>query len=117
MVKIPGFDDLKKMGSGLVDSAKSVKIGDMVDKLKTGIDSVSASIKKSSSAPQTSEEVKKLFADIHAALDELTETQTKTTATVRKIHGQLAELARVFEAQHAAQTPSADVKQEEKKNL
>ena len=95
MVKLPGMDELKKMGSGLIDSAKSVKIGDMVDRLKTGVEAMT---KKGSGIPQSNEEVKKLFEDIHAELDQLTEAQTKVDSAVRKIHGQLVELAKAFEA-------------------
>lgn len=105
MVKLPGIDDLKKMGSGLIDSAKSVKIGEMVDKLKSGIESTVGS---KSGVPQSNEEVKKLFEEIHAELNLLTEEHAKSTSTIRKIHGQLVELAKAYDAMN--------VKPEEKKS-
>ena len=95
MVKLPGIDDLKKMGSGLIDSAKSVKIGEMVGKLKSGIESTVGS---KGHIPQSNEEVKKLFEDIHTELNSLAEEQAKSTNTIRKIHGQLVELAKAYDA-------------------
>jgi len=96
MVKIPGMDDLKKMGTGLIDSAKSVKIGEMVDKLKSGIESTVVS--KKSVVPQSSEAVKKLFEGLYAELDLLKAEQTKMANSVKKIQDQLVELANAFDA-------------------
>lgn len=95
MVKIPGVDDLKKMGADLIDSAKSVKLGEMVDRLKTGVESIT---KKSPVVPQSSEEVKQLFTGIHAELEQLAEKHSQSLQALKKIQGQLIELAKAFDA-------------------
>lgn len=110
MVKIPNLDDLKKMGSGLVDSAKSVKFGEVVDKLKSGIESVS--MKKSPDATNVSDEaVQALFTSIYTSLNDIAAAQAAEAEVVKKIQGQLAELAKVLERYQK----STETKQDEDK--
>jgi hypothetical protein len=94
MVKIPGLDDLKKMGTGIIDSAKSVKFGEVVDKLKSGIDSVGG--KRGGSVPQGDEAIKAGFEALYVSLNELTELQAAQLNTTKKIQNQVSELVKVI---------------------
>lgn len=105
MVKIPGLDDLKKMGSGLMDSAKALKLGDMVDKVKTSVESVTS--KRPTQAPLGDEGIKKLFEEINVSLNELMESQGSQSKAIKNIQGQLSNLSRAIEA---LQQPATEVK-------
>lgn len=100
MVKIPGLDDLKKMGSGLMDSAKALKLGDMVDKVKSGVESVSG--KKSGPVPQGDEAIKTAFLGIQSTLNDMMEVQSTQASAIRKMQGQISELARMIDASQKA---------------
>ena len=91
MVKIPGFDELKKMGSSLIDSAKSVNIGETVDKLKT------LGGKKTAAAPAEQNTPAGMAAAISASLDELIAVQALQASAIKKIQEQLAELNKMIE--------------------
>lgn len=95
MVKLPGLDDLKKMGSDLIDTAKSVKMGEVVDKLKSGMESVG--IKKTTKIPEGEGALTETFQELHAALDEFADSQAKQATTIKKIRHCLAELAQQIE--------------------
>lgn len=97
MVKIPGLDDLKKMGTGLIDSAKSVKFGEMVEKFTS---------KGSGPIPQGDEAVKAIFQNIHSSISELIEMQNNQTTTIKKLQSQIADLGRIVEASQKPQSPS-----------
>lgn len=103
MVKIPGLDDLKKMGSGLIDQAKAVKFGEMVDKVKSGIESVSA---KKPPADFSDAAVKGLFQGLFATMTEFAATQAVQVNAMKKLEKQLEELARVIEASQKPVTVS-----------
>jgi hypothetical protein len=107
MVKIPSFDDLKKMGSGLIDSAKSVKMSEMVDKVKSGIDSVSG---RKVNLAVSDESLKELFDGLNSSLEELLQLQMSQTNAVKKIQGQLVALAATIDAKQKPQatTPPED---------
>lgn len=93
MVKIPGLDDLKKIGSDLVDSAKTVNLSGMVDKFKSGIESVS---KKGSPAKDLGDDpLGKLLQDTNATLNELLAAHSAEMAAIKKLQNQLNEMARV----------------------
>lgn len=92
MVKIPSIDELKKMSSDLLDSAKSVNISSMVDKIKTTMDSVS---KKGVDVPIGDETIKTLFENINTTLEELTNAQLVQAQAIKKIQGQMKALAAV----------------------
>ena len=110
MVKIPGLDDLKKMGTGLIDSAKSVKLGEMVDKLKTGIESVGS--KAGANIPQGDAAMKEIFQGLNASVNELLQMHTAQVTAVKKLQSQLADLARVIDATaKVTTTQSEDPKQ------
>lgn len=94
MVKIPSLDELKKMGTNLIDQAKTVKFGEMVDKVKSGIDSVSG---KKAPIEFSNETVKTLFQEIYAALGELTQAQASQINAVKKLEMQLEQLAKIVE--------------------
>jgi uncharacterized coiled-coil protein SlyX len=119
MVKLPKFEDLKKMGSDLIDSAKSVKLNEMVDKFKSSIESVTA--KKSSLDPSVQDEaLEQVFVSIYASLKELADAQAAQEVAVKKIQNQLNSLAKVLEKYQKAtdsSTPPTDneVKKEETK--
>jgi len=87
MVKLPGLDDLKKMGSDLLDSAKTVDLGGMVDKFKTktGIESVKAS----DGALGT------LLQEMSITLTELSAANAAQATAIKKMQNQLAEMTRI----------------------
>lgn len=96
MVKIPGLDELKKMGTGLIDQAKAVKFGEMVDKVKSGIDSVSSG--KKGPVEVSDEAIKNLFVGIFAGLTELNQVQAAQQNAIKNIQRQVEELAKVVQA-------------------
>lgn len=112
MVKIPSFDDLKKMGSGLIDQAKTVNFGEMVDKVKTGIDSVSG---KKAPLDISDEALKGLFQGLYAALNEVTQAQVAQINAIKKIETQLETLAKVIEINLKSATPTATPSTQEDK--
>ncbi len=100
MVKIPNFDDLKKMGTGLIDSAKSVKFGEVVDKMKSGIESVSSK----RTTVVSDEGIQTLFEGITASLNELVEVQATQTAAIKKIQNQFVDLSKAIAANQQTKT-------------
>lgn len=96
MVKIPSIDDLKKMGSNLIDSAKSVNLDEMVEKVKSSIDSISN--RKSPVEDVTNETLKNSFQGIMATLTEMTAAQNTQVNAIKKLEKQLEELARQIES-------------------
>jgi len=118
MVKIPSMDELKKMGSGLIDQAKAVKFGEIVDKVKSGIDSVSG--KKAPTAAISDEELKALFQDMFATVNELAELQRVQVNVLKKVEVQLEQLAHVVETYQKPEvvvTPPPEVKPEIKSEI
>ncbi|HVY53511.1 MAG TPA: hypothetical protein VHA13_03230 [Gammaproteobacteria bacterium] len=111
MVKIPGIDDLKKMGSNLIDSAKSVKFGEMVEKVKSGIESVST--RKSPAETVTDETLKNSFQAIFTTINELAQVQTAQINTIKKLEKQLEDLAKIVEAYQNPPTPTEESKTHE----
>lgn len=110
MVKIPSLDELKKMGSGIIDQAKAVKFGEMVDKVKTGIDSVSG---KKSPVQTGNEDLKGVFQSIYATLNEMTQAQAAQLNAVKKIENQLEQLAKIVETYQKPAAPTAETKKED----
>jgi len=111
MVKIPGLDDLKKIGSDLMDSAKTVKLGGMVDKLKTGIESVSK--KGSVDMSGIDDPLGKLIQDMNVALTELQAANTAQAAAIKKMQNQLVTLGKVaatYQKPMVTQNPEDDKK-------
>jgi uncharacterized coiled-coil protein SlyX len=96
MVKLPNFDDLKKMGSDLIDSAKSVKLNEMVDKFKSSIESVGGKKSGVESAPQD-EALEPIFVAIYASLKELADAQAAQDNAVKKMQAQLSTLVKTLE--------------------
>jgi len=95
VVKIPSLDDLKKMGSGLIDSAKSVKLNEMVDKFKSGMESVG--FKKNSPTDTKDEDLNQVFAGIYASLKELADAQAIQDNATKKMQAQLNALTKILE--------------------
>jgi len=95
MVKMPNLDELKKMGSGLIDSAKSVDFGGMVDKVKTGMESVG--FKKGVGPLQGDEAVRAVFQNVQAILNELNEIQVKQVSLMKQLAQQLPEIQGVVQ--------------------
>jgi len=93
MVKIPGFDNLKKMGSDLMDSAKGVDLSGMVGKFKTEIESVS----KKASAPSYlgDDPLGALLQEANVVLSELLATNTAQAAAMKKLQNQLTQIASI----------------------
>lgn len=85
MVKIPGLDDLKKMGSDLLDSAKTVDLSGMVDKFKTGIESVG----KSEPSHASDNVLSNMFHEMSVTLTELNAANAATAAAIKKMQNQL----------------------------
>ncbi|MHB1949326.1 MAG: hypothetical protein ACYCQI_14565 [Gammaproteobacteria bacterium] len=112
MVKIPGLDDLKKMGSGLIDQAKAVNFAEMVDKVKSGIDSVGG---KKSPVVGDDETLKGLFQGIFTSINELTQAQAAQLSAIKKIEKQLEDLAKVVETYQKPAAPAAPEKPEDNK--
>lgn len=110
MVKIPNLDDLKKMGSNLLDTAKSVKLTEVVDKLKSGIETVGG--KKSAAMPAADEAIQTLFTSIYTSLNEMAAAQAAEAEVIKKIQVQLSELAKVLERYQKTDT---ETKQDEEK--
>lgn len=96
MVKMPGFDELKKMGTTLIDSAKSVNITEAVDKLKSRVDSMGG--KKESIIPVGDDAASVMVAAIMTSLNELIAVQALQASAIKKIQEQLADLTKVIEA-------------------
>lgn len=105
MVKIPSLDELKKMGSGLIDQAKTVKFGEMVDKVKSGIDSISS--KKAPIAGVADNDLKSIFQSIYATLNEMTQAQNAQLNAVKKVETQLEQLAKLIETYQKPAVPAA----------
>lgn len=113
MVKIPGLDDLKKMGSDLMDSAKTVKLGGMVDKLKSGMDAMGG--KKE--VAQSDDELKRLFTELQSALNDISSAQATQSVAVKKMQNLLSELANVtatYQKPAPASEPAANNEGEKK---
>ena|SRR5688572_33398340 len=106
MVKIPGLDDLKKMGSGLIESARSVNVSEVVDKVKSGIESVGK--KAPLDVPNGREGVRALFADLSKTLQELQSAQSASLSATKKLETELAQLAKLWEAELATLPPKED---------
>lgn len=106
MVKIPGLDDLKKMGSDLLDSAKTVNISGVMDKIK----SVGGP-----GQPPTNEALGVIYQNIHATLSEWVTIQNKQTELVKKMQSQLTELGTVVERLQKAASATVVATSEEKK--
>ncbi len=119
MVKIPSLDDLKKVGAGLVDSAKSVKLNEMVGKVKSGIETVSSSLKKEAPIPEGDEAIKNLFQSLYASLSELSQMQATQNALIKKVENEISQLAKVVvasqtkEAGSITETPTQDKQTDE----
>ncbi|HSW70109.1 MAG TPA: hypothetical protein VLI69_08190 [Gammaproteobacteria bacterium] len=115
MVKIPRLDELKKMGSGLIDSAKTVNLSGMVDKLKTGIESVSQK-----TAPYSGlgdDPLGKLIQDAKLVLSELAAANSASAAAIKKMQNQLAEIEKVaagYQRPAAAEEETSQQKSEDK---
>lgn len=82
MVKIPGFDDLKKMGSDFMSSASG-----MVEKLKTDIET--AGIKR------TQDTTGELFKTLHTTLAELIGLYPSQADTIQKIKDEVTNLEKI----------------------
>jgi hypothetical protein len=115
MVKIPGLDDLKKMGSDLMDSAKTVKLGGMVDKIKTGIESVG---KKGVDVSALGDDpLGKLILDMSVVLDELETANATQAATIRKMQNQLVAISKVavtYQKPVVTETPTTNPEDDKK---
>jgi len=114
MVKLPNLDDLKKMGSDLIDSAKSVKLNEIVDKFKTSIESVSSK-KGASDQRMQDQTLEQIFIGIYASLKELAVAQATQEAVVKKVENQLNFLAKELEQyQKSTGSPVASSSQPDK---
>lgn len=100
MVKIPGLDDLKKMGTGLIDSAKTVNLSGVMDKLKSGVDSVAKG-----KQPPTAEQLGSIYQAAHITMAEILTLQANQTELVKKLQNQLIELGTVVENLQKPATP------------
>jgi hypothetical protein len=114
MVKIPGLDDLKKMGSDLLDSAKTVNFGEVVEKFKSSIESVG--VKKNADVAAGNDPLKDLLQDMSATLTELSAAQAAEASLIKRMQGQLAEIARIANTyQKPTETAAPPVQKEDDK--
>lgn len=97
MVKIPGLDELRKMGSDLMNSAKNVDMSGVVDKIKNRVETVS---EKFAGTPG----VKNSCDRINAGLNELMQLQPQETQAIKKIQAEVAELQTRMEATQQSST-------------
>jgi hypothetical protein len=94
VVKMPSFDDLKKAGANLVDSAKS---GKLVDDLKSRIENVGERLtKEGAEMPQGVFPVKEQFQTLQATIREIYQAQAQQTELMKKLETQLSVLAKVL---------------------
>ncbi len=111
MVKIPSLDDLKKASSDLVDSAKTAGFSGVIEKLKSGLESVGASINSASdntsgsatgaqtvSKVQMTGPLKDLLQAMRSNLVELSQLQVAQTDMLKKIDSQFIQLTQMIEA-------------------
>ncbi len=96
MVKIPGFGDLKKIGTDIIDSAKTVKLGEMVDKVKTSVGSVGK--KSSAAATPGDDQLKNALQNILGTVSELNSIIAAEANLVKKMQKELTELARMADS-------------------
>jgi hypothetical protein len=94
VVKMPSFDDLKKAGANLVDSAKS---GKLVDDLKSRIENVGERLtKEGAEMPQGAFPVKEQFQTLQTTIREIYQAQALQTELMKKFETQLVVLAKVL---------------------
>lgn len=84
MVKLPSLDELKKMSAELLDSAKTVKLGGVVDKLKSGMESMGVK-KTEAQVVSPIEAIRQPLLDIEASLKELAAAQVTQAGIVKKV--------------------------------
>ena len=114
MVKMPSFDDLKKAGTNLMDSAKS---GKLVNDLKARIETVGERLTKDGAAmPTGASPIKEQFQAVYATLKELYQYQSMQAELMKKFETQLGVLAKVVEAGTVDKPvpPAADTTTKEK---
>jgi hypothetical protein len=102
MVKIPSLDELKKAGAGFVDQAKSGDYAGMVDKIKSGIDSVT--VNKGGVVGVGDDAIKNQLQLLQVSIDELNAAQSQQTAALRNLQNNLSSLTRVIVASQPAAT-------------
>lgn len=107
MVKIPNLDDLKKMGSDLLDSAKAVKLGEVVDKFKAGMES--AGIKKTTaeSGPMD-DELRLAIMHLQSAMQELLVAEKAEMDARKKLQTQIAYLEKIVDNYQKIPEPVAE---------
>jgi hypothetical protein len=97
VVKMPSFDDLKKAGANLVDSAKS---GRLVDDIKARIENVGERLTKDGAEmPQGQFPIKEQFQTVYATLKDLYQLQSQQAEMMKRLETQLGVLAKVVEAE------------------
>ena len=112
MVKIPGLDDLKKMGNDLIDSAKTVKLGGMVDKIKGGMESVGIK-RDTTTLAAGGDPLAQMVQDANATFAELMTVQAQQAQLIKKLQNQLTEMSRVVGTYQKPAQP--EIKEEEDK--
>lgn len=92
MVKIPGLDDLKKMGSDLIDSAKTVNLSGVVDKIKGGMESAGS---KKTATSETGDPLAERVQEAQTTFAELLAVQNQQAQLIKKLQNQLAEMSKI----------------------
>lgn len=95
MVKIPGFDELKKMGTDLIDSAKTVKLSGVVDKFKSG---------KSVDIASGQDRLSHLLNEMNTTLNELNAAQAAESSLIKRLQDHLREIAKLVGPESAPAT-------------
>jgi hypothetical protein len=109
MVKIPSLDELRKMGSDIMNSAKNVDVSGVVDKIKNRVETVSEKF----SGTQGSS-VKHSLDRVNAGLNELMTFAPNEINAIKKIQADVAELQQRIEAALSAANQTTNESGEKK---
>lgn len=104
MVKIPSLDELKKMGTDIMNSAKNVDMTGVVDKIKSRVETVSEKF----SGTQGGFGIKNSFDRVNAGLNELMTLAPNEINAIKKIQADLSELQKRIEAAQPPETQSTN---------
>lgn len=96
-MKMPGLDDLKKMGSGLVDTSK---IGGVVTKIKSGMEDVVAGFgKKTSAEDSVAQDPLSMASQLSTKITALAEENKQQALQIEALSAEINSLRQACEKQ------------------
>jgi hypothetical protein len=116
MVKIPSLDDLKKVSSDLMDSAKAAGFGGVIERLKSSIESVGVSMggsvvnEAADPVNYANLPLSDLLQSMRADLVQLSQMQIAQTELIKKIDTQFIQLTQAIHAATPATVPPNEAK-------